>query len=73
MKTGRPKSPIILSKEDYEQLNCIANSHSLPYSLVNRARIVLMAAEGIPNREIAEQVHLSPQMVCKWRQRYLQQ
>ena len=73
MKTGRPKSPIILSKEEYEQLNCIANSHSLPYSLVNRARIVLMAAEGIPNREIAEQVHLSPQMVCKWRQRYLQQ
>ena len=73
MRTGRPKLPIILSIEEYEQLNCIANSHSLPYGLVNRARIVLMAAEGISNREIAEKVHLSAQMVCKWRQRYLKQ
>ena len=73
MITGRPKLPIILSQEEYNQLNSIANSHSLPYSLVNRARIILMAAERTPNRTIAEKVHLSAQMVCKWRQRYLQQ
>jgi len=73
MRTGRPKEPIILSEEEHEQLNAIANSRSLPYSLVNRARIVLLAAQGIPNCAIAERVDLSPQMVCKWRQRYLQQ
>jgi len=73
MRTGRPKSPIMLSKEEHEQLRSMANSRSLPHGLVNRARIVLMAAEGSPNREIADQVHLSPQMVCKWRQRYLDQ
>jgi len=32
-----------------------------------------MAAEDSTNREIAEKVNLSPQSVCKWRQRYLQQ
>jgi putative transposase len=32
-----------------------------------------MAAEGAPNSEIAEKVGLSPQSVCKWRQRYLQE
>ena len=73
MILGRPKVPIVLTKEELEQLNCIANSYALPYGLVNRARIVLMAAEGIPNREIARKVHLSAQMVCKWRQRYLEQ
>jgi putative transposase len=64
---------MVLTKEEHQQLNSIANSRSLPYSLVNRARIVLMAAEGSPNREIANQVNLSPQIVCKWRQRYLDQ
>jgi len=73
MRTGRPKEPIILSKEEYEHLNSISNSRSLPRGLVNRAGIVLMAAQGIPNRTIAQKVGLSPQMVCKWRQRYLHQ
>ncbi|MEM2117325.1 MAG: helix-turn-helix domain-containing protein, partial [Thermoplasmata archaeon] len=73
MRTGRPKPPIKLSKEEFAQLNSISNSRSLPHGLVNRARIVLMAAEGATNREIAQKVQLSPQMVCKWRQRYLQQ
>ena len=73
MRTGRPKSPITLSKEENEQLTSIANSRSLPHGLVRRARIVLMAAKGAPNRTIAKEVGLSGQMVCKWRQRYLQQ
>jgi putative transposase len=73
MKTGRPKSPITLSKEEDEQLTSIANSRSLPHSLVRRARIVLMAADGVPNRTIAEKVNLSAQMVSKWRKRFLQQ
>lgn len=73
MITGRPKKPIILSEEEREQLSAIVNSRSLPYGLVRRARIALLAAEGIPNCTIAERVGLSHQIVCKWRQRYLKQ
>jgi putative transposase len=73
MQTGRPKTPIVLSTEGQDQLNAIANSHSMPHGLVTRAKIVLMAAEGRSNRSIAEKVSLSPQMVCKWRQRYIDQ
>lgn len=73
MRTGRPKAPITLSKAEHEQLKAIANSRSLPHALVNRVRIVLMAAEGIPNDTIAERIGLSRQMVCKWRRRYVQQ
>ena len=73
MITGRPKKPVALSEEEREQLNAIANSRSLPHGLVRRARIILMAADGIPNNAIAGRVGLSHQTVCQWRQRYLEQ
>jgi putative transposase len=61
----------VLSKEEREQLQSIANSRSLPHGLIIRVRIVLMAAGGAPNLAIAEKVGLSIQSVCKWRGRYL--
>lgn len=73
MRTGRPKTPITLSTEEQSQLNTIANSRSLPHGIVSRAKIILMAAEGQPNQDIAKKVALSKQMVCKWRQRYIEQ
>jgi putative transposase len=73
MKTGRPKTPIVLSDQEHAQLKSIVCSRSLPHGLITRARIVLMAAQGSTNREISEKVCLSPQMVCKWRRRYLDQ
>ncbi len=73
MRTGRPKEPVVLSEGKREQLNGIANSLSVPYGLARRVRIVLLAAEGVPNGTIAERVGLSHQTVCQWRQRYLQQ
>ena len=73
MITGRPKKPIILSEGEREQLNALANSRSLPHGIVRRARLVLLAADGLSNNTIAERVGLSHQSVCQWRQRYLWQ
>lgn len=42
MKIGRPKSAIILSKEEVEQLKSITNSCAVPHGLVRRACIILM-------------------------------
>jgi len=72
MKTGRPKAPVVLGEEQHQQLKSWAASRSLPHGLVTRARIVLLAAEGLTNQAIAEKVGLSKPMVGKWRQRYLQ-
>jgi transposase len=72
MATGRPKAPIILSQEDVLQLESICRSRSLPHALVRRARVVLMAAEGLSNKAIAEKVGLSQQSVCLWRRRYVE-
>jgi putative transposase len=73
MKTGRPKPDVHLSSEEKEELQSMVSSRSLPYGLVTRARIVLLAAEGASNREISGKVGLSAQSVCKWRRRFLAQ
>jgi putative transposase len=73
MRTGRPRKPIILTKEVEEQLRSLANSHSLPHNIVNRARIILMSVDNVPNSVIAEKVDLSHQMVSKWRRRFIEQ
>ena len=72
MRTGRPKMAIVLSNEEHEQLKGIATSRSLPYGLVTRARIIVMAAEGAANKAIADKIGYSPQSVSLWRRRYLE-
>ena len=72
MRTGRPKSVLSLSEQEYEQLKAISNSRSLPHGLVTRAQIIVMAAQGATNRSIAQKLGFSAQSVCKWRQRYLE-
>jgi transposase len=41
--------------------------------MVQRARVVLLAAEGVPNRRIAGAVGLSEQKVAQWRNRFAEQ
>jgi putative transposase len=71
MVKGRPKRPVILPEEDRQQLSAVAHSRSLPHGLVVRARIVLLAADGLPSAEIAQKLGFSQQSVCLWRKRYL--
>ncbi len=43
-----------------------------PASLARRARIVLLAGDGVPNAEIARRVGVSRPTVIGWRDRYLE-
>jgi putative transposase len=71
MITGRPKKPLVLNEEQRVQLMALSHSRTVPHGLVERANIVLLAAEGKSNTEISERLHLSKPCVGKWRQRYL--
>lgn len=73
MARGRPLTPIDLAPDIKEQLQSMARSRSLPHGFVRRAEIVLMAAEGMSNKSIAEKIGLSPYMVGIWRKRFIQQ
>lgn len=71
MITGRPKKPLVLDEEQRIQLVSLARSRALSHGMVQRAKIVLLAADGVTNSEIAERLDLSKPVVGKWRKRYL--
>jgi len=73
MALGRPIPPVKLTDHARNQLEFMSNSRSLPYALVRRAKIVLMAADGLNNKTIGERISLSGRMVGIWRQRFLDQ
>lgn len=73
MARGRPVQPIDLSQEVKTELQSIMRSRSLPHGLVRRARIILMAAEGLSNTTIAQKMELSAATVGMWRSRFLRQ
>jgi transposase len=62
---------VVLEPEQRVQLEAFARSRALPHALVLRAQIVLSAAEGKQNRQIAEATKMSRQTVAKWRQRFV--
>ena len=73
MALGRPIPPVNLSSQLREQFQAMERSRSVPQALAQRARIILMAADGLNNSSIAARVGLSRATVGKWRQRFLRQ
>jgi transposase len=67
---GRPNSKVVLSESEREELVSITHSRSLPQSLVGRAQIVLLSAQGLSNQDIATRFGVSAPTVSLWRQRY---
>ena len=65
-------APLVLRPGDQEKLRALVRSTSAPAGWAMRARIVLLAAEGLPNAEIARRVGVSGPTVLSWRNRYLQ-
>ena len=70
MAVGRPMPPLVLSDDEVQQLQSIANSRSLPHSIVQRAQIVLACAAGETNTAISKRMGLTGMTVGKWRRRY---
>lgn len=64
---------IVLEEEERRKLERQACSYTLPYRDVVRARVVLYAAEGMENKEIAERLDMRREIVSKWRKRYFEE
>ena len=62
--------PLGLRPGDRELLESWTRSSSIRAGLAQRARIVLLAADGISNTEIADRVAVSRPTVIGWRDRY---
>ncbi|MGH3550093.1 MAG: helix-turn-helix domain-containing protein [Pseudonocardiaceae bacterium] len=62
--------PLILQAGDHPRLLALVRSPSARPSLVQRARIVLLSAEGLTNTEIARRTGATRPTVINWRNRY---
>jgi transposase-like protein len=64
---------VVLTDEESQWLQETARKYTSSYCDVVRAKIVLLAAEGLENTEIAVRLDLPRQIVSKWRKRFCQE
>ena len=67
----RTAPPVVLSPEERATLATWERGRSFPLRLMQRARIVTMAGDGVPNQDIAREVGVSRPTVQLWRERFL--
>lgn len=68
------KSPYVirLTTDEDRRLREIARKYTSSYRDVVRAKVILYAAEGLDNNEIAARLDTPRQIVSKWRKRFFQ-
>ena len=67
-----PKPPVVeLADGERQALEALTRRHATPQQLALRARIVLAAADGANNGQIARHLDVSIDMVRRWRERWL--
>ena len=67
----RIAAPVEVSSEQRTALEGMARQRSLPLRVVERARIVLLAADGLENKQIAQRLHSTQEKAARWRKRFL--
>lgn len=68
--TQRSPFAIELSSDERAVLRRRAQKYRLPYFVVVRAKIILLAAEGRSNHEISEALWVGRDVVSLWRKRF---
>ncbi len=71
MARGRAAA-IVLDEVEKRELTALTRKHGAPQAIAERARIVLAAASGLKNKEIAEKVGVCTHTVGTWRNRFVE-
>lgn len=61
---------VVLSRVEESELVGRTRKYTLPYYQVQRAKIVLLAAKGFANSEIAERLDTRREVASFWRKRF---
>jgi transposase-like protein len=67
---GKTAVAIDLTQRERRELESLASRRKTAQGLAQRARIVLLAAEGAENKDISLRVEAAPNTVGKWRRRF---
>lgn len=71
VKTMRVARPIVLSTEQRDMLESRARARGDSARSVERGRIVLLAAGGMQDKQIAAKLRIMPEKEARWRNRFL--
>jgi DNA-binding CsgD family transcriptional regulator len=61
--------PLVITEAERAELQRRIRAHTTPQRAAKRARILLLAADGLPNRQIAPLVGMNQHTVAQWRRR----
>lgn len=64
---------ITLTEAERQHLQRRTRKYTSSYILVIRAKAILLAVEGLDNKQIGEQLQLPRQIVSKWRKRFYEE
>lgn len=64
---------IVLSGEERAELERRVACYTLPHKVVQRAKMILYAAEGQSNAEIARRLETAAEVVGRWRKRFFEE
>ena len=67
----RVARPVVLNTEQREMLESRARARTATARSVERARIVLLAASGMQDKQIAAKLRIMPEKAARWRNRFL--
>src|ERR1044071_5333996 len=63
-------SPLAITDAERAELQRRVRAHTTPQRAAKRARVVLLAADGLPTRQIAPLVGMNQHTVAQWRRRF---
>jgi putative transposase len=67
---GRLADEVVLSVEERSFLETQVRRHKAARSLSDRCRMILLCAEGLQSKEVAERLGVHEHTVGKWRRRF---
>ena len=67
---NRAAAPLAMSDKQREVLETLSRSQSAAHRVVQRARVLLLAADGVSNSEISEVSGVSRPTVLAWRNQF---
>ena len=71
MKKGPQPAELMLNEEEQKRLEALVHRHTTPQQLAKRGRMILGAAAGKRNAEIARELGVSVDTVRSWRGRWI--
>lgn len=73
MMPKRSQFTVLITTEEKRELEKAARRYTSPYYQVVRAKVILLAHEGLENKEIGRRLELPRQIVSKWRKRFFEE